>query len=67
MGLVMEFYDEEVKSPCIGVCRLNDQQVCTGCFRTLKEIGEWGRVDNERRRSIVQDALSRISDELGIE
>lgn len=25
-------------SKCIGVCKLNEQKVCIGCNRTIKEI-----------------------------
>ena len=26
------------KSPCIGLCTLNKDKVCIGCFRTIEEI-----------------------------
>jgi predicted Fe-S protein YdhL (DUF1289 family) len=50
---------EVVVSPCIGICKLNAQQVCVGCGRTLQEIGAWLRADNEQRRSIVAAARVR--------
>ena len=25
-------------SPCVGVCKLNDKNVCIGCNRTIEEI-----------------------------
>lgn len=28
------------KSPCIKVCKLNDDNVCIGCNRTIEEIRE---------------------------
>ena len=30
--------DDGVTSPCVGVCRLDDQQVCRGCGRHIVEI-----------------------------
>ena len=32
---------EAKTSPCVGVCKLNDALVCTGCDRTLDEIANW--------------------------
>jgi len=29
-----------MNSPCVGICRLNDKGVCTGCFRTIQQIRE---------------------------
>jgi uncharacterized protein len=48
-----------VQSPCLGNCCLDDEFVCTGCFRSLEEIKEWGVVDDQRRRVIVQNAVQR--------
>jgi len=28
------------KSPCIGVCKLDENKICIGCKRTIKEIME---------------------------
>ena len=30
------------KSPCIGVCTLNEQGICIGCNRTIEEIIHMG-------------------------
>tara|TARA_R100000935_G_scaffold90_1_gene275 strand:+ start:451 stop:564 length:114 start_codon:yes stop_codon:yes gene_type:complete len=27
-------------SKCVGVCKLNEEKVCVGCFRTIEEIKE---------------------------
>ena len=42
-----------VKSPCIEVCSLNDQDVCIGCYRTAKEIIEWFSATDERKQEIL--------------
>ena len=47
-----------VASPCIGVCRLNDD-VCAGCHRTLDEIAEWSTAGDERRRAILDRIAGR--------
>jgi uncharacterized protein len=48
-----------IQSPCIGNCCLDDDLVCTGCFRSLEEIKEWGMVDDRRRAVILQAAWRR--------
>ena len=32
----------ENKSPCIGVCTMNEQGICIGCKRTIEEIIHMG-------------------------
>jgi predicted Fe-S protein YdhL (DUF1289 family) len=44
---------QPVKSPCIEVCALNDQDVCIGCYRTANEIIEWFSASDERKRAIL--------------
>ncbi|MFK3797413.1 MULTISPECIES: DUF1289 domain-containing protein [unclassified Pseudomonas] len=48
-----------VPSPCISVCRLDEQKVCTGCFRHVEDIREWRAATDERRREIVRQADQR--------
>jgi predicted Fe-S protein YdhL (DUF1289 family) len=43
---------EEVESPCIGVCRL-DNDVCRGCSRTTEEILEWYNFTNEQKQKVL--------------
>ena len=44
---------QPVKSPCIEVCSLNNEDVCIGCHRTANEIIEWFSAPNERKREIL--------------
>jgi uncharacterized protein len=44
-----------VASPCVGTCRLNAQELCVGCRRTLDEIAEWPRASEARRREILRE------------
>lgn len=50
-----------VRSPCIGVCELNEAQVCVGCFRTANEIGEWPFADLDARLQILDGCNRRKS------
>ncbi len=40
-------------SPCIGVCELNAANVCTGCHRSLSEIGAWSSMSDAARAQIM--------------
>ena len=42
-----------VKSPCIEVCTLDNQDICVGCYRTADEIIEWFSASDERKREIL--------------
>ncbi len=48
-------------SPCISVCRLDDDGVCEGCLRTIDEIAAWGGMPGEHKRAI----LTRIAAQRG--
>ena len=42
------------KSPCVAVCALDARAgFCTGCARTIAEIGEWGGATAERQCAIL--------------
>ena len=43
-----------VPSPCIGICRLDAQELCVGCRRTIDEIAEWSRASAARRDEILR-------------
>jgi uncharacterized protein len=59
MSDFMSDIDNPAQSPCIGNCCLDDDLTCLGCFRSLEEIKEWGVVDAQRRRVILQNAAQR--------
>lgn len=48
-----------VESPCIGICTLDAESVCTGCGRTLAEIAEWSQASEDRKRHVVEQAALR--------
>ena len=47
-------------SPCNKICRLDADQVCVGCGRTLDEIAEWSVASEARRREIVIACAQRL-------
>lgn len=40
-------------SPCIGLCRLGEDQFCQGCLRHIDEIARWGLLPPEEQRKIL--------------
>ena len=50
---------DEVKSPCIRHCCLDEADICLGCFRSLDEITGWWEADQATRQAIVLRAEQR--------
>jgi len=50
----------EPRSPCISVCVLDEQDICTGCFRSAGEITEWFMASGEEKRQILRRARERM-------
>ena len=40
------------QSPCVGVCRLNTQEICVGCGRSVDEIAQWRNMGPAERERI---------------
>ena len=53
---------EEIESPCVKICVIHPQaRLCTGCYRSIDEIGTWSRMSQEARREIMDDLPNRKS------
>ncbi len=44
-------------TPCIGICRMDDDGLCIGCRRTLSEIAQWGTLSDAGRLRCMVDVL----------
>lgn len=40
-------------SPCIDICKLNENDVCLGCKRTIAEIARWAAMTAEEQWLLV--------------
>ncbi|MEN8888032.1 MAG: DUF1289 domain-containing protein [Celeribacter marinus] len=50
----------EIESPCTSVCQIDpDTRLCLGCARSIDEIGVWGSLSAEARRTIMADLPTR--------
>ena len=53
---------DEIESPCIKICVVHPvERICTGCLRSIEEIGAWSRMSQEERRDVM-DALPARAD-----
>jgi predicted Fe-S protein YdhL (DUF1289 family) len=45
---------QPIATPCIKVCIVDGESgLCMGCFRSLPEVGRWGRMDPRERAEIM--------------
>lgn len=49
----MSAVERPVASPCVNICALDEDDICTGCQRTVDEITRWSRMDNVERRVVL--------------
>ncbi|WP_231882223.1 DUF1289 domain-containing protein [Alteromonas stellipolaris] len=40
-------------SPCIANCKLDADDVCTGCKRTIKEITSWSSYSTQQKQNVL--------------
>ncbi|MBL3557417.1 MULTISPECIES: DUF1289 domain-containing protein [Marinobacter] len=50
---------DKVRSPCVSICALDDNDTCVGCHRTGEEITRWSSMSNEERREVLQKVAER--------
>ena len=49
----MSAVERPVASPCVNICALDDDDLCTGCQRSVAEITRWSRMTNPERREVL--------------
>ena len=51
---------DEVQSPCVRICVVHPEaRICTGCLRSIDEIGRWSKMSNEERQEVMDDLPNR--------
>lgn len=53
---------ERPLSPCILICTLDDDEVCVGCGRSLKQISGWALMSKDEQWAVVEQLAQRESD-----
>jgi len=51
--------NENESSPCIGTCSLDDNDICSGCYRSITEIISWKDNTEKQKREILDRCLLR--------
>ena len=50
----------EIDSPCIRVCVIHPtERICTGCYRSIDEIGAWSKFSEDERKEIMDELPNR--------
>ncbi|MBM1813572.1 DUF1289 domain-containing protein [Pseudosulfitobacter pseudonitzschiae] len=50
----------EIESPCVRICVVHPEtRLCTGCARSIDEIGRWSRMTPEERAAIMAELPNR--------
>jgi len=50
----------EIESPCVKVCVIEPtSRLCTGCLRSIEEIGAWSGMSAAARSAIMAELPSR--------
>lgn len=50
---------DRVRSPCVSICALDEQEICIGCQRTGDEILRWSRMTDDERRLVLKEVAKR--------
>lgn len=52
---------DKVRSPCVSICALDENDLCIGCQRSGDEITRWSQMNNEERREVLRKVAERES------
>jgi uncharacterized protein len=61
----MSANEEEIPSPCNDQCVMDENDICTGCFRSFIEVVKWPKVDNKTRLQYLQNVIERRKEHAG--
>jgi len=51
---------DEIESPCINICVIHpESRLCTGCLRSIDEIGVWSSLSADARKAVMDDLPNR--------
>lgn len=54
-------------SPCISICEMDAQSdLCSGCFRSRKEIASWGRLSAKEQGELLEVLRQRRTQHTGL-
>ncbi len=54
-------HNPPMESPCVNICLMDPESgLCSGCGRSLDEIGQWLRLDDNERQRIMAELPDRM-------
>jgi len=53
--------ENEVPSPCVGICCPDGNDICMGCFRSTEEISKWWDMTNDEKRKLIEEIKVRAA------
>jgi predicted Fe-S protein YdhL (DUF1289 family) len=60
----MSELEKKVPNPCVGVCALDENDLCIACQRSGMEIAEWGVFSNEEKLEVWEKIKRREKGEI---
>ena len=51
--------ERPVRSPCVSVCALDENDICIACHRSGMEISYWGAMSNDEKRAVLAKVVRR--------
>ncbi|WP_077287337.1 DUF1289 domain-containing protein [Cognaticolwellia aestuarii] len=51
--------EDDIASPCVRNCCLNEADICLGCFRHIDEIMAWRQLDATGKKSVLSQCQQR--------
>jgi predicted Fe-S protein YdhL (DUF1289 family) len=55
--------NQPIKTPCVSICKYNQQNFCLGCKRSSDEIRNWANYSSVMREAIMADLENREIDD----
>ncbi|NQZ31863.1 MAG: DUF1289 domain-containing protein [Oceanospirillaceae bacterium] len=52
-----------VRNPCVGICCLDESDLCIACKRSGIEIAEWGMYDSSEKKAVLAKIEQRYLEE----
>ena len=48
-----------VRSPCVDICALDEDDICMGCHRSADEIASWVGMSNDEKKQVLLNISER--------
>ena len=51
--------ERAVQSPCVSICVLDEEDICSGCYRHANEIVDWLVFSDDEKREVLERCAER--------